>query len=134
MTNEMNNHPIALSDLIKTVELPGVDRAKLQGFVDAGIAKIFRHQHDDGAFGLWPEAHAEPHLTAYALWGLYESRRAGYKVETAIAVVAAVPSLGQAPVGGGGAVAIVPFTGPILLGVTVYEQGYTPATAATLSS
>src|SRR5438067_1153790 len=32
----------------------------LKKFVEAGVAKIVRHQHDDGAFSLWPGSHAQP--------------------------------------------------------------------------
>ena len=44
----------------------------------AGIAKILRHQNDDGGFGLWIGAGPELHYTAYALWGLEIARRGGY--------------------------------------------------------
>jgi alpha-2-macroglobulin len=72
---------VALGELVRAVDLPEVSRTKLKGYVETGIAKILRHQHEDGAFGLWPGAPAEPHLTAYALWGLHLSRQAGYRVD-----------------------------------------------------
>jgi alpha-2-macroglobulin len=52
-----------------------------RGFIAAGIAKILRHQHDDGGFGLWPGAPPETHYTAYALWGLELARAAGHQVD-----------------------------------------------------
>jgi uncharacterized protein YfaS (alpha-2-macroglobulin family) len=72
---------VVLTDLARTVELPGVQAGKARGFVEAGIAKILRFQHDDGGFGLWIGAPAEAHYTAYALWGLGLAREAGYAVD-----------------------------------------------------
>jgi hypothetical protein len=72
---------VALGDLTRAVDIPDVSRTRLKGYVESGVAKILRHQHEDGAFGLWPGAPAEPHLTAYALWGLHLSRQAGYRVD-----------------------------------------------------
>jgi hypothetical protein len=72
---------VALTELARTVELPGFAVGKARAFVQAGIAKIFRHQHDDGGFGLWIGAEPEVHYTAYALWGLSLARAAGYPVD-----------------------------------------------------
>src|SRR5439155_468013 len=44
-------------------------------------AKILRHQHDDGGFGLWIGAPAEMHYTAYGLWGLELARSGGFDVD-----------------------------------------------------
>ncbi|HEY3355314.1 MAG TPA: MG2 domain-containing protein [Polyangia bacterium] len=85
---------VALKDLTRTLDL-GVSRGALNGFVEAGLAKIYRHQHEDGAFGLWPGAPAEAHLTAYALWGLALAKQAGYAVD-AKAVAAGAASLRKA--------------------------------------
>jgi uncharacterized protein YfaS (alpha-2-macroglobulin family) len=72
---------VALTELSKSVELPGVAAGKAKTFVEAGLAKIARHQHDDGGFGLWIGTPPEAHYTAYALWGLMLARDAGYKVD-----------------------------------------------------
>jgi uncharacterized protein YfaS (alpha-2-macroglobulin family) len=72
---------VALTELARTVPLPGVSSGKAKAFVEAGIAKIGRHQHDDGGFGLWIGTPPEAHYTAYALWGLMLARDAGYHVD-----------------------------------------------------
>ena len=72
---------VALADLAKTVVLPGVSAGKARGFIETGIAKLLRHQHDDGGFGLWMGAPAETHYTAVALWGLGIAKDAGFTVD-----------------------------------------------------
>src|SRR5262249_3551745 len=72
---------VALGELARTAELPGVATGKARGYVEAGLAKIARHQHDDGGFGLWIGAPPEVHYTAYALRGLLQARAAGYAVD-----------------------------------------------------
>jgi uncharacterized protein YfaS (alpha-2-macroglobulin family) len=70
-----------VEDLARSLDLPGLRGPELKKFVEVGIAKITRHQHEDGAFSLWPGSHTEPFLTAFALYGLTEARRAGYHVD-----------------------------------------------------
>jgi uncharacterized protein YfaS (alpha-2-macroglobulin family) len=70
-----------VEDLARALDLPGLRGPELKRFVEAGIAKILRHQHEDGAFSLWPGSHTEPFLTAFALYGLMQTRRAGYHVD-----------------------------------------------------
>jgi uncharacterized protein YfaS (alpha-2-macroglobulin family) len=74
---------VALTELVRTVDLPGVQAGQARKFVEAGVAKILRFQHDDGGFGLWIGAPAETHYTAYGLWGLAMARAAGYEVDAA---------------------------------------------------
>jgi uncharacterized protein YfaS (alpha-2-macroglobulin family) len=75
---------VALTELGRAAELPGVAAGKAKAFVEAGIAKIARHQHDDGGFGLWIGTPAEPQYTAYALWGLTLAREGGYRVDARV--------------------------------------------------
>jgi alpha-2-macroglobulin len=72
---------VALTELAKTVELPGVAAGQARTFVEKGIAKVLRHQHDDGGFGLWIGTPSEVHYTAYGLWGLTVARAAGYSFD-----------------------------------------------------
>ena len=72
---------VALTELARTVTLPGVAADKARGLVEAGLAKIARHQHDDGGFGLWIGTPPEVHYTAYGLWGLMLARAGGYQVD-----------------------------------------------------
>jgi uncharacterized protein YfaS (alpha-2-macroglobulin family) len=68
-------------DLARSLDLAGLDAARMDGFLRAGAAKVVRHQHADGNFSLWPSGETYPHLTVYALYGLNEARRAGVKVD-----------------------------------------------------
>ena len=72
---------IALSELARTARLPGVDAGQARKYIEIGIAKILRHQHDDGGFGLWIGATPEVHYTATGLWGLSVAKAAGFKVD-----------------------------------------------------
>jgi hypothetical protein len=72
---------IALSDLVHNAHLPGIDAGQARKFIEIGVAKILRHQHDDGGFGLWIGAAAEPHYTVTGLWGLTVAKAAGFKVD-----------------------------------------------------
>jgi alpha-2-macroglobulin len=74
---------VAVGDLAASLDLPEVNQAKLKRFVTTGIAKILRHQHDDGGFGLWIGAPTEEHYTAFGLWGLAVARRSGWEVDKA---------------------------------------------------
>jgi alpha-2-macroglobulin len=62
--------------LAPTERLSALDRQ-----VSAGLQRIYDFQHDDGGWGWWKEDGNHPFMTAYALWGLEEARRAGIKVE-----------------------------------------------------
>jgi len=72
---------VALTELSRTVDLPGFAAGKASGFIQAGLGKLLRFQHEDGGFGLWIGAPPEVHYTAYALWGLSLARAAGYKID-----------------------------------------------------
>jgi hypothetical protein len=68
-------------DLATTLNLVGLrNQAKLRTYISLGVSKVFRHQHADGHFSLWPSTDTEPFLTAYALWGLAEAKAAGVTV------------------------------------------------------
>ena len=56
---------VALTELSRTVDLPGFAAGKANGFIQAGLAKLLRFQHDDGGFGLWIGAPPEVQYTAY---------------------------------------------------------------------
>ena len=72
---------VAVGDLAASLDLPEVNQAKLKRFVTTGLAKILRHQHQDGGFGLWIGAPTEEHYTAFGLWGLAVARRSGWDVD-----------------------------------------------------
>ena len=62
--------------LAPTERLSALDRQ-----VSAGLQRLYDFQHEDGGWGWWKEDGNHPFMTAYALWGLDEARRAGVKVD-----------------------------------------------------
>jgi uncharacterized protein YfaS (alpha-2-macroglobulin family) len=62
--------------LAPTERLSALDR-----MVSSGVQRLFEMQHDDGGWGWWTSDANHPFMTAYALWGLDEARRAGVRVE-----------------------------------------------------
>ncbi|MBW2529345.1 MAG: Ig-like domain-containing protein [Deltaproteobacteria bacterium] len=55
--------------------------ADVPGAVEDAVLRLVSHQAKDGGFGLWPESRqSEPWLSTYALWALFEARRAGAQV------------------------------------------------------
>jgi uncharacterized protein YfaS (alpha-2-macroglobulin family) len=63
--------------LMPTERLSALDRQ-----VSAGLQRLYDFQHQDGGWGWWKEDGNHPFMTAYALWALEESRRAGVRVDT----------------------------------------------------
>jgi alpha-2-macroglobulin len=72
---------IAVRELAESLSIEGLTGDRLEGFVKAGLAKIGRHQTTYGGFSLWPGGEPEAYYTAYALWGLYLAKQAGYAVD-----------------------------------------------------
>ena len=61
--------------LAPTERLSALDRQ-----VSSGLQRLYDYQHDDGGWGWWKSDANHPFMTAYAVWGLDEARRAGVKV------------------------------------------------------
>jgi hypothetical protein len=73
---------VSLRELAKAYEIP------LPGDIDRRIAgvvtKILAAQRSGGGFGFWPDSPVmNDWITAYALWGLVEAKRAGARVPAA---------------------------------------------------
>jgi hypothetical protein len=62
--------------LVPTERLSLLDRQ-----VAEGLKRLYDFQHEDGGWGWWKTDANHPFMTAYALFGLSEAKRAGYKVE-----------------------------------------------------
>lgn len=62
--------------LAPTERLSALDRQ-----TSAGLLRLYDFQHEDGGWGWWKEDGNHPFMTAYALWGLDEAKRAGVKVD-----------------------------------------------------
>ncbi len=70
---------VAMRDLAKDFHFPLP--SNLDDVVEKTVAKLITHQRYDGGFGFWPEStRAHPFATAYALWGLGEAKKKGYRV------------------------------------------------------
>jgi hypothetical protein len=50
--------------------------------VSEGLSRLYDYQHEDGGWGWWKTDENQPFMTAYAVYGLLEAHRAGYKIET----------------------------------------------------
>ncbi len=72
---------LKVKDLAGSMDIKDLKGPRLRKFIKLGLAKVVRHQHDDGHFSLWPGGGTYPHLTVYALFGLSEAKRAGVKVD-----------------------------------------------------
>jgi uncharacterized protein YfaS (alpha-2-macroglobulin family) len=62
--------------LAPTERLDALDRQ-----VSSGIRRLTDMQHDDGGWGWWKSDGNHPFMTAYALWGFDEARRAGARID-----------------------------------------------------
>ncbi len=71
-------------DLASSLKLETFKGGKLDGFIRAGVAKVIRHQHEDGNFSLWPTSEPTPELTVYALRGLLDAEAAGVEVPATV--------------------------------------------------
>jgi uncharacterized protein YfaS (alpha-2-macroglobulin family) len=61
--------------LAPTERLSALDRQ-----ISSGLQRLYDFQHDDGGWGWWKGDGNHPYMTAYAVWGLDEAKRAGVKV------------------------------------------------------
>jgi len=95
---------VMVEELAKSLALKDLDGPNLQHFIRAGVAKIGRHQTNEGGFSLWIGGEAEPYLTAYGLFGWKTAKDAGHPVDEekmAEAIAYLKKSLGEAPRAGG---------------------------------
>lgn len=76
LPNVMVTRTMTELSLLPTERLALLDRQ-----VTAGLRRLGDYQHDDGGWGWWKADANHPFMTAYALFGLSEARRAGYQVE-----------------------------------------------------
>jgi hypothetical protein len=76
LPNILVTRTLAQLKLVPTERLSVLDRQ-----VATGLRRLADYQHDDGGWGWWKTDDNHPFMTAYALFGLAEARRAGYQVE-----------------------------------------------------
>jgi hypothetical protein len=76
-------------------------RQKLSQMVGLALQKLYAEQHYDGGWGWWVTDESDLYLTAYALQGMIEARRADFVVDEGVMARAAgfvfdhLPSVGQ---------------------------------------
>lgn len=56
-------------------------KADLPKMVKKGLGKLYALQHADGGWGWWENDSSHPYLTAYAVMGIAQSKRAGHAVD-----------------------------------------------------
>ncbi len=69
---------------LEQLKLEPTERVRLAPrMADAGVRRLYDYQHEGGGFGWWKTDEDHPFMTAYALYGLVEARRAGRPVDRA---------------------------------------------------
>jgi uncharacterized protein YfaS (alpha-2-macroglobulin family) len=67
---------------LEQLKIPPVERMKvLDRQVSEGLSRLYDYQHEDGGWGWWKTDQNQPFMTAYAVYGLLEAQRAGYRVD-----------------------------------------------------
>jgi uncharacterized protein YfaS (alpha-2-macroglobulin family) len=73
---------LVVTRTLAQLKLPPTERLKLvDRQVTAGIRRLLDQQHDDGGWGWWKTDENHPFMTAYAIYGLLETRESGYQVD-----------------------------------------------------
>ena len=74
---------IIVANLIQelNIELKTKTLEELPEIVLAGLRRLKDFQHFDGGWGWWKEDNTNPYMTAYVLYGLTLTKKAGYPVE-----------------------------------------------------
>nr|HEX4318707.1 MG2 domain-containing protein [Kofleriaceae bacterium] len=70
---------LAAKDIGTALGNKAFEGGQAEQFIQAGVAKVIRHQQQDGMFSLWPSSQTYPHLTAYAMWGLTVAEQQGHE-------------------------------------------------------
>lgn len=104
--------------LAPTERLKALDRQ-----VSDGLRRLYDYQHEDGGWGWWKADRNHPFMTAYALYGLAEAKRAGYTIRED-RIAAGVSALEQL-------YATYPRAVPDLRAYMVYALGAVRSDAAT---
>ncbi|MFB3882851.1 MAG: MG2 domain-containing protein [Armatimonadota bacterium] len=60
---------------------PVFDSEELRAMVNAGLNRVYSMQNRDGGWGWFPGNASDPYMTAYACYGLFSAREAGYEID-----------------------------------------------------
>jgi len=72
---------IAVADTLKLLRGKDAIRPGLSRRVSQSLQKLYFYQHGDGGWQWWDFDDSDPDMSAYVLWGLIETRDAGYLVD-----------------------------------------------------
>ncbi|MBN2802299.1 MAG: hypothetical protein JXR91_04305, partial [Deltaproteobacteria bacterium] len=75
---------VKVKNLIAALDIKDLDKGSLDKFIKEGINKIYHFQDDENMFSLWIGGTGNPHLTAYALYGLSEIEASGVAVKKSV--------------------------------------------------
>ena len=65
------------------IKMPEISK-DLPKMVEAGLARIYRYQHDEGGWGWWEYDKPNARMTAYAVYGLNLAKKAGFQVDDGV--------------------------------------------------
>lgn len=72
---------LVVARTLTQLKLPPTERLSLlDRQVTAGVTRLLDYQHEDGGWGWWKTDENHPFMTAYAVYGLLETRANGYQV------------------------------------------------------
>jgi uncharacterized protein YfaS (alpha-2-macroglobulin family) len=58
------------------------DLRELDRITDAGMARLYDFQHDDGGWGWWKDGESDHFMTAYVVWGMVLADQAGINISS----------------------------------------------------
>lgn len=61
-----------------------LDRLEMARKIDASVQRLYGFQHDDGGWGWWTDDDTNDYQTAWVIFGLTQTRAAGYEVDPAV--------------------------------------------------
>jgi uncharacterized protein YfaS (alpha-2-macroglobulin family) len=76
---------LVVAKLLKDPKRGDPELAKtLPAMIARGLARLYNYQHGDGGWGWWEHDDTDPFMTAYALYGLFLAKEAGYAVNPSV--------------------------------------------------
>jgi len=73
---------VVVANTLRELKAPShVDPALLKRQVEAGFARLYDYQHEDGGWGWWKDDDSMVFMTAYVISGMAQAQAAGYEVK-----------------------------------------------------
>ncbi|NQU16776.1 MAG: carboxypeptidase regulatory-like domain-containing protein [Candidatus Saganbacteria bacterium] len=72
---------VVVSQALKELRIsnPKVEK-EVPKMVKRGLQRLYNYQHSDGGWGWWENDPTDPYMTAYAFYGLQQTKKAGFSV------------------------------------------------------